>query len=151
MNLTSFEDVIDFAIKREKEAVKFYVDLQKISRFSAQKSLLKEFELMEHGHVNLLNSVKKRNSAEKLKVDIPADIKLNEYLVESLPVPEMSYQDILIIAIKREEKSAKLYSGLLAGTSDSSLRNIFEKLVSEEKKHKHHFEVIYEKDIQADN
>ena len=151
MKLASFEEVIDFAIKREKEAVKFYVDLQKISKFAAQKTLLKEFELMEHGHVNLLNSVKKRNSAENLKVDIPADMKQSEYLVKALPVSEMSYQDILIIAIKREEKSAKFYSELLAGASDSSLKDIFKQLVSEEKKHKQHFETIYDKDIRPDN
>ncbi len=59
MNLTSFEEIIDFAIKREKEAVKFYVDLQKISEFAVRKTLLKEFELMEHGHLNLLASEKK--------------------------------------------------------------------------------------------
>ncbi len=78
-------------------------------------------------------------------------MKLNEYLVESLPVPEMSYQDMLIIAIKREEKSAKLYSRLPACTSDQALRGIFKKLVSEEKKHRDYFEAVYGKDIQADN
>jgi rubrerythrin len=151
MGMTSFNDIIDFAISREKEAVKFYVDLQNLAKFAAQKNVLKEFELMEHGHVNLLNGVKKRNSAEGLKPAVAADLKLNEYLVESLPVPEMTYQDILIVAIKREERSAALYTKLNETARDSELKAVFEKLLGEELKHKNHFESLYEQDIQSDN
>ena len=47
MRSKEFNEVIDFAINREKEAVKFYQDLQKMVTFSEQKQLLKDFESIE--------------------------------------------------------------------------------------------------------
>jgi rubrerythrin len=151
MGLTSFMEIVNFAIAREKEAVQFYVELQKIAKFSAQKAVLKEFELMEHGHVNLLMNVKKKQSASGLKPAVPPNLKLNEYLVESLPIPEMTYQDILIVAIKREEHSAALYTKLSESAEDSEIKEVFKKLLGEELKHKNHFETLYDQDIQRDN
>ena len=47
MNKDKFNEVIDFAVEREKEAVQFYADLQKQVKFQAQKEMLKELEDME--------------------------------------------------------------------------------------------------------
>ena len=44
MKLTTFDEAIDFAIKREEEAVAFYIELQDLAKFSAQKKVLKEFQ-----------------------------------------------------------------------------------------------------------
>lgn len=151
MEVNSFEEVIDFAISREKEAVQFYVDLQKIAKFSVQKEVLKEFELMEHGHVSLLQKVKAEHSIEVLGEAVPGDLKLHDYLVEHLPVPDMNYQDIIIIGIKREEKAAKLYKHLYAESEDKSFKSAFLQLMKEEQKHKSYFEELYNEDIQGDN
>ena len=147
----TFDEVIDFAIEREKEAVQFYKELQRITVFSVQKSVLREFEMMEHGHVTLLQNVKKRKSIAGLNPAAPPDTRLNEYLVPTIPVPEMTYQDILITAIKREQKSVELYSRLLEESTDPELKKIFKLLNTEEQKHRHHFEKLYEEDIQEDN
>ena len=151
MSKNSFEEVIDFAISREKEAVQFYQSLQNIAKFNAQKVLLQEFENMEKGHVTLLENVLKRGGIEGLNPKAPVDLHLNEYLVPSKPAEEMTYQDILITAIKREEKSANLYSRMLDDAEDEQIRKVFSQLVTEESKHKNHFEQLYEQDIQTDN
>lgn len=149
--MNTFDEVIQFAITREKEAVQFYADLQNIARFTVQKQLLKEFEDMERGHVTLLQRVQELKNTERLNPDIPEDLKLNDFLVESPPVSGMTYQDILIIAIKREERSSELYTQLLNQWKDTPLEEIFTRLRTEELKHKHHFEKIYDEDIQAEN
>ena len=44
MTTDKFNEVMDFAIEGEVAAVKFYQDLQKIVKFSAQKEMLKELQ-----------------------------------------------------------------------------------------------------------
>ena len=44
MGISTFNDALDFAISREKEAVAFYRDLQTMARFASQKELMGEFE-----------------------------------------------------------------------------------------------------------
>lgn len=151
MGFTTFNDALDFAINREKEAVSFYQDLQAIAKFASQKELLGEFELMEVGHVTLLEGVKKNQEAARLSKPVPSDIHLDDFLVTSAPAADMTYQDILIVAIKREKKAADLYVKLKADTEDPVLLDVFGRLVVEEENHKHYFEKLYDRDIQSAN
>ena len=151
MKLTTFDEVIDFAIKREEEAVAFYTELQDLAKFSTQKEILKEFQLMEQGHIKLLIRVKERKSVKQLNPTVPEDLMLSTYLVEAPASGEMTYQDILITAIKREERSTALYKVLLEESSDSELVKVFQQLVAEESKHKNHFEVLYDQEVLRDN
>ncbi|RKX74630.1 MAG: hypothetical protein DRP49_05750, partial [Spirochaetes bacterium] len=106
MALATFSEALDFAISREKEAVAFYRDLQRIAKFASQKELMGEFEDMERGHVTLLVGVKSNQEPARLSKSIPSDLHLDDFLVSSPPTEDMTYQDILITAIKRERKSA---------------------------------------------
>lgn len=151
MGFTTFNDALDFAINREKEAVSFYQVLQSMAKFASQKELLGEFELMEVGHVTLLEGVKKNQEAARLSKPVPSDIHLDDFLVSSAPTADMTYQDILIVAIKREKKAADLYVKLKADTDDPVLLDVFGRLVTEEENHKHFFEKLYDRDIQSAN
>jgi rubrerythrin len=151
MSIATFNDALNFAISREKEAVKFYRELQTLARFASQKELMGEFEDMEKGHVKLLEGVKKTQEPSRLSKPVPADIRLDEFLVASAPAPDMTYQDILITAIKREQKSATLYTRLKADTDDPGLKDVFQRLVVEEENHRHFFEKLYDRDIQSAN
>jgi rubrerythrin len=147
----SFDEVMDIAIAREKDAVLFYQDLQNRSRFAPQKSVLKEFELMELGHVRLLEGVKERQSIAKLSQKLPDDLQLSDYLHDVKITDDMTYQQILIAAMKKEERAAALYSVLRDQAEDAEIRDVFAQLVVEEKNHKNHFESLYDRDIQGDN
>ena len=46
MTKEKFNEVINFAISGEKEAIKFYQELQEKVKFQAQIEMLKEFEDM---------------------------------------------------------------------------------------------------------
>ena len=151
MALTTFNDALDFAVSREKEAVAFYQDLQNMAKFASQKELMREFEDMEKGHVTLLEGVKNSQEPARLSKPVPDNIHLDDYLVTSTPSAQMTYQDILIIAIKREKNAVTLYTRLKADTNDPKLLDVFGRLIIEEENHKHYFESLYDRDIQSAN
>ena len=75
------------------------------------------------------------------------DLKLTDYLVE-VPLDRLAdFQDILIVAGKREKASAELYTGLaevaeVAGNAQTA--ELFRFLAAEEQAHKHRVETLYE-------
>lgn len=149
--MQSFNEIMDIAIAREKDAVQFYKDLQNLARFAPQKSVLKEFELMEVGHVRLLEGVKSRHSTAKLSQSLPEDLQISSYLAEVEITEDMTYQQILVAAMKKEERAASLYSVMRDQAEDDEIRDVFARLVAEEENHKNHFESLYDRDIQGDN
>jgi rubrerythrin len=147
-----FNDIIDFAVEREKEAVQFYQDLQNMIKFQDKQELLKEFEAMEKSHIVILENIRK-NIAQT--VDEPPtrveNLSISDYLLEVQPTADMSYQDILIAAMKREEKAHNLYSDLANESADGEIKNLFLRLANEESKHKLYFEKLYDSDILSEN
>ena len=89
MNRSEFDQVVAFAIEREKEAVDFYQELQEIAKFEHQKAMLKEFEVMEKGHVAILEGIGKKQ-IEEIQIAEIADLKISDYLVEVPMTAEMS-------------------------------------------------------------
>ncbi len=140
------EEIIDFAIEREKEAVKFYNDLKNMTKFSSKKKMLEDLENMEKGHIEILNNLKNK---ELKDIEIPEvqNLHISDYMVAPKPEGEMSYQDIISIAIKKEEASYNLYKDLAENTDNENAKQLFLKLSSEEAKHKLMFEKIYDEEI----
>jgi rubrerythrin len=153
MTVDEFNDTIDFAVEREKEAVAFYADLQTKARFSAQKIMLKELESMEKGHVLMLEELRRLGS--DFVIEHPhkevTNLKISDYLVESQPSDKMTYQDILIIAMKREERSHALYTDLATQFAGSGAESILQRLAAEEGDHKNRFEKLYDEEILKGN
>ena len=150
MDRAKFESIIDFAIERENEAVKFYADLEQNSRFADIKNMLHEFKLMEKSHIDILKNIKNQN-VEAMNVPKVENLRISEYLVPPAKKSDLSYQDILIIAMKREELSHSLYTTLAEDFDDPEIKKLFEKLASEEATHKLGFEKIYDRDILKEN
>jgi rubrerythrin len=150
MGETRYDEIIDFAIKRENEAVQFYQELQSISKFAAQKEMLREIQKMEESHAKLLQSMKKR-SPEQLRDRSAEWFEEESYLVEAPPTAEMSLQQILITAMKREERSYALYTELRQQTDDEQLQKTFDVLAGEETQHKKFFQEMYDEQVRPDN
>lgn len=138
--------VIDFAVEREKEAVDFYHELQNRAEFVYQKKALHDLEKMEQGHIAVLENIRS-SDMNGIEPESVADLKISDYLAEAPLSEDMSYQDILITAMKREEKSHDLYARLAEEYKDENVRKLFEKLAAEELKHKLHFETVYDEEI----
>lgn len=152
MDKKEFNDILNFAIEREEEAIRFYRDLQGMVQFNEKLDLLKEFEAIERSHIRVLENIRSKTSVELSSAPIEVEnLAISDFLVEVPPTPEMSFQDILITAMKREEKATKLYTELAEGATDEGIRTLFSKLAAEESKHKLYFEKLYDDFILTEN
>ena len=150
MEKGAFDSVIAFAIERERDAVRFYQDLQNRVRFAERREFLASLERMEQGHIAILENLQTRDVDEIEIPDVP-DLDMSDYLVDVEITDSMSYQDILIVGMKREETAYNLYTRLAAQTPGPQIKKVFQKLASEESKHKLFFEQLYDDDILSDN
>ncbi|MCK9556609.1 MAG: ferritin family protein [Candidatus Cloacimonetes bacterium] len=150
MTIPEFNEILDFAVEREQAAVSFYRKLQQQSKFADQKEMLKELEQMEMGHIVVIESIRKKGvKAEDIQKT--RNLKISEYLVKEPDEKELSYQSILIQAMKREESSFKLYSEMSLKFTDEEISTLFRRLASDEAKHKLHFEILYDEFISKGN
>ena len=150
MTKEKFNEVINFAIAGEKEAIKFYQELQKKVKFQAQIEMLKEFEDMEKGHVLILENIRNKGFKE-IEIKEVTDLHISDYIVDVEPSEDMNYQDILIIAMKKEEKANKLYNEMANNFPDTELEQLFRRLAAEEAEHKLKFEKLYDDEILKEN
>lgn len=143
--------VLDFAIEREQEAVEFYEDLAGRTENLALKKTLTAFAGVEKGHKEKLMAARDAGLAMGEPAGRVVDLKIGDYLVEVEAGPEMSFQDALVVAMKREKAAMELYSDMAARVPDPGLKTMFEKLAREEAGHKLSFETAYEEHFMRDN
>lgn len=148
--LNSADEILDFAIEREQEAVDFYNDLASKAGSPAMQATFRQFAGEEAGHKAKLLGVKggKRmlGSGEKVQ-----DLKLAEYMVDEQPGADLDYQGALILAMKKEKAAFRLYSDLAARVDDEEIREILLGLAQEEARHKLRFEVEYDENVLTEN
>ncbi|OQY53032.1 MAG: rubrerythrin [Desulfobacteraceae bacterium 4572_89] len=145
MKFGSVDEVLSFAIDREKEAVEFYASLAKEATRTSLKETFVKFSKEEEKHVALLSDI----SGNKEKIDSYefkeiTDLKISDYMVkkdyeEGMPMPE-----ILKIAMKKEEIAVKLYTDLGGQSDNADAKKVFNILVQEEGKHKFVLESMYD-------
>ena len=145
MNFDSIDDILDFAIEKEREAVEFYTELSKQESFDSSKSVLLEFAEEERKHERLLTDFKEnRQAIENYKLEWITDIKRSDYLIDITYESGMPFADTLRLAMKREEMALALYNQLIEKADDESVRKVFQILCQEEAKHKNILETIYD-------
>lgn len=149
-NFSDVNEILDFAIAREQDAADFYHELAKTARNIDMKEVFTGFSKEEMGHKKRLMSIKESGQIHISEEDI-LDMKMADYLVETNAGPDISYQDALILAMKREKAAFRLYMDMHNRISDSLLKNIFLSLAQEESKHKLRFEIEYDEVINKEN
>jgi len=143
MNLQEFNEILDFAVAREQEAVKFYHDLQQETKFQEQRKMLAELEGMEMGHILVIEKLR-QTGVKPEDIQRTPNLKIAEYLTVEPEMAELNYQNILIKAMKREESSFKLYSEMSVKFPDAEVSTLFRRLAADEAKHKLIFEKMYD-------
>ncbi|NWH06135.1 ferritin family protein [Desulfobacter latus] len=150
MNFKSVDEILEFAIDREKEAVKFYASFAQEAPSESLKQTFLDFSKEEEKHVTLLSDI----AGNKAKIDsyefkkIP-DLKISDYILDTKYEKGMPMPDVLKLAMKREQKSVQLYQDLSGQTDNADAKKLFELLVQEESKHKLGLESMYD-DFLAD-
>jgi rubrerythrin len=144
------DDILDFAIRGEQEAVDFYSALATKSKNEQIKKVFLEFAGEEMKHKARLLGIKEDKNFY-LSGETVRDMKIADYLVDIVPKPDMTYSDALILAMKKEKKAFQLYSFLSEQTTDPVMRGLFHTLALEESRHKLRFELEYDEYILREN
>jgi rubrerythrin len=146
----SVNEILDFAIAREEEAAAFYRELAGRMEWPWMTKTFEEFAREEDGHKAKLLGIKEGKLAP-LPARKITNLKIGDYLVDVEASGDLDYQNALIVAMKREKKSFKLYMDLADVTDDANLRSLFLVLAQEEAKHKLRFELEYDEHILTEN
>lgn len=147
MQFENLEAIIDFAIEKEKEAADFYTGLSKEAAFSGSGKMFEEFAVEEGKHEQMLQKFKAEgltDSIAEYQLKWVTDIKRSDYAVDLEYTTGMGYNEILMLAMKREEKALKLYNDFLKQADTEEGRKIFKILCQEEAKHKLALETMYD-------
>ena len=152
MNFDSIDSIIDFAIEKEIEAQNIYLTYAGRTSGKGLRKLLLTMVDQEKEHEKRLKELKESGDISHVLPDKKViDIKIGDYAVDVEFSEDMSYQDFLLLVIKREEKSLQLYKWLEGKTSDSDAKYLFSRLAEEEKKHKAWAQDRYDLEILTDN
>ena len=145
MRLNSLEEILRFAIRKEADAATAYG----IAADRARPGVKKLFEELAE------EEEKHRKKLEKFDLKKIGQMRLKETKglgiserVDDIPFgPELTYEELLRMAIKNEEKSQMLYTSTAKLVTDSNLKKLLLILAQEESTHKERLEKIYDDEI----
>jgi len=149
----TFERLVSLAIQREEEAYEFYMKAAKESEFKASVKLLHDLAHQEVTHKEKLQAAQKAGVCETFRCDTVEELEnmdLNQYLVDIPLLPSSTPQDVLIVAIKKEDAARSFYKSLSELTGSGQHRTIFETLAKEEESHKNRLQNMYDDIFQPD-
>jgi rubrerythrin len=146
----SVEAILDFAMEREDEAASFYLRLAGSMDDRWMKAVFEDFAREEKGHKAKLEQIKAGRLVLTSSASVP-DLRIGDYLVDVESTETLDYQRALVLAMKREKASFKLYTNLADRVDDEGLADTFRFLAQEEAKHKLRFEVEYDDLVLREN
>ena len=138
----SADDILDYAIAREIEAHEFYLDLAgRIVKADLRKAV-KDFAADELQHSIRLRAIKAGEVAF-IEEEI-GHLGVAETVPEIEPHPDMSYVDLLVLAMNREKAAFRIYTNLASIVTEKGCREVFLGLAQEEAQHKLRLEIEYD-------
>lgn len=146
----NIDDILDFAIEREQDAVNFYNKLAASARNADMKTTFEQFAQEEMGHKAKLLKIKVEG-INALKNEKVQDLKIADYIVREEHRGELNYEQALVLAMKREKAAFRLYLTLSERVQDTEYKNLFLSLAQEESSHKLRFELEYDEFVLREN
>jgi rubrerythrin len=148
MEFKSYQAIIDFAVEKEIEAASFYEEAAGSEAREETRKMFLDFAKEERKHQSLLENLDCKGECalvtRNYKFNWIGDLKRSDLMVEIVWRKGMSYRDILLLAMKREEKALKLYNELREQSETETAKNIFKILCQEEARHKLGLEKLYD-------
>ncbi len=144
--ISSVKGVIEFALEKEAESEELYHMLARQADSERAAEIFNELAVEEGKHHKALTHLDP-DQLDHIEVKDVADLKISDYLREVSYSADMTYQDILVFAMKSEEHSHSLYEGLAEHTRDPELKQIFDFLSKQEARHKLRLETEYDDTI----
>ena len=145
MKLDSLDEILRFAIRKEADAAAFYKMAADRSTPGVKKTF-EELAKMEEGHKKKLEGFDPKKIGA-MKLEAAKGLGMSEMLEDVPYSSDMSYADLLRMAIKNEEKSQRLYLNTEKMVPDPNLKKLLLILAQEESAHKETLEKIYDEDV----
>jgi rubrerythrin len=136
------DDVLDFAIEREIEAAELYADWGNKVERTEMREALERFAVEEEEHRIKLEAL--RAGEIVLNEEEVGSLGIAEYIEEGEARPDMSYSEMLVLAMKKENESLGLYTNLAKVALNKKVKDMFLSLAQEEAQHKLRFEFEYD-------
>ncbi|HKL38733.1 MAG TPA: ferritin family protein [Bacteroidales bacterium] len=144
------DDVLDFAMNAEQEAVDFYNNLAENAQNEEMQKIFNQFAQEEISHKTKIRKIKEEGSYEISKEKL-RDLKVSDYMVNVKPTADMNYQDALVLAMNKEKAAFRLYMDLADKAQDEKMQQLFLNLAQEESRHKLRFELEYDEYVLREN
>ncbi|MCJ7785876.1 MAG: ferritin family protein [Desulfobacterales bacterium] len=145
MKLDSLDEILRFAIRKEADAAAFYKMAADRSTPGVKKTF-EELAKMEEGPKKKLEAFDLKKIGQ-MKLKEATGLGMSE-MMEDVPFSsDMSYADLIRMAIKNEEKSQRLYLTTEKMVAEPNLKKLLLILAQEESTHKEKLEKIYDEDI----
>jgi rubrerythrin len=146
MEFVSLEDVIKFAIEREDTAYKLYKRAAELSIGPAARKMFEELAAEEAAHKDVFSKIDAEKAENHKLCKIP-EKSIASYLTDVTFRPDMSYQEILVYALKTEDNAYQLYKTAAGMTDDDQLKKFLMNLADVELGHRRKIEAIYEERV----
>jgi len=146
----SLDEVLKIAAAKEEEAARFYTEASGQAENPGAKALLLELADEEQKHKVRLETldVSGLESVSQEKVE---SLRIAEFLVEKPIRSDSTFQNVMIFAMKREERAERFFCDLAATMPEGDLKQLFTALHHEETKHKARLEELYDDVIYKEN
>lgn len=152
-----WNDMINFAIREEVAAARFYTELaEQVSDQALNKTLL-DFAEQENQHRRKLIDIK--NGLEQLPLPDEAlhdldiadfTVEVDEDQVEDNP-DSLDLQKAYLLAMQKEKAAYDLYTALAHRAPDPQRRDLFLALAAEEANHRQQFQADYDDHFLSEN
>lgn len=146
----SVADIISFAVQREIEAAEGYARIAVLATTPGLSELAEELCRQEESHRRLLEGLT-AEALRDLQTSFTPDIHVVDSLTDEKIAADMSIQDMLIFAAKKEARSVALYESLARLARASGQERVFLFLAGQEREHKLKIEAEYERQVLQEN
>ncbi len=144
----STQDIVNFAIEKEENAMDFYARCAKRAINPGIKEFFTEMVEEETRHRDLLKNLDPSGSElAGYKLQKIENLMISDYLIDIKFKDDLTYQDALTIAMKKEEKAHEFYAGWKGRCMHEGTAKLFGMLENEELKHKRRLETLYDDEI----
>lgn len=150
--LEDVRELLDTAIYKEIASQAIYEAGQSSTQNPGAKALMKELAGEELKHSKWLKDLKEKGlTKQSWHQEKVAYLKISEYLVGGNTLKDASLQGTLAFAIKHEQQAVEFYAKMMSIVIGESAKQLCEKLVNEEMKHKLRLELLYDDMFSGDN
>ncbi len=142
-SLLNIKEILDFAILKEIDAQKAYTDICGKTESQPAREALQALALQEKQHQDMLENYRSGLLIQgALRMEHPCDFHIAEHFAKTGHSAGMDLKDAFLFAADREKDSYEFYLRLAHLHARGEVRDLLERLASQELEHKATIEAL---------